>query len=217
NEINDIGFTHFNQSVRVVKYLEKDFSGLNLTYEVIDGIANHTKGKLPETLEGVVVRISDKIAYLNHDIEDAISAKVLKDNEIPKDIINSLGSSKSVRITHLIKSIIENSLYKNQIIMDYFTQNAFDNLNTFMYKKVYLNPVAKFEEKKVFALIKNLYDYFYNNPEFLPAGYKLIMEKEGKNMAISDYIAGMTDSFAISFYEQLFVPKSWKIQQINNN
>lgn len=210
NRLNPRGFTHYRQSVRVVEYLERDLKGLNLTREVIDGILNHTKGQWPATLEGMVVRFSDRIAYINHDIEDAISAGILTERDLPADCTDFLGHSKSRRITSLINSIAENSA--DTIAMDRQTARHFEKLHSFMYRNVYTDSAAKIEEKKVDKLIEELYRYYMKNPDKLPPLYQTIAENEGMDRAVTDYIQGMSDDYALRNFEDIFVPKPWLIK-----
>lgn len=210
NNLNPKGFTHYEQGVRVVNYLEKDLCGLNLTYEVTDGILKHTKGPWASTLEGVVVRYSDRIAYINHDIEDAISGGIITENELPKDCTDFLGHNKSERITSLITSLVNNS--DSEVKMDDETFKYYDKLHEFMYQTVYTNSVAKTEEKKVDKLIEELYKYYYKNIDKMPSMYQIIAENEGKDRAVTDYIQGMSDDFACDTFEDIFIPKSWKIK-----
>lgn len=215
NDVVDGGFRHYEQSVRVVEYLEKDGKGLNLTWEVRDGILHHTCDQHAETLEGRIVRVSDRIAYINHDIDDAIRAGVLSENDIPKDIREILGENCSTRIDTLVSSIVENSMDKNEICMDPDVSQAFDNLRDFMFEAVYKNPVAKGGESKVDGLIKRVFAYFIKNPSHLPDEYKNIAEKEGIQRAACDYIAGMTDNYLLDVYHHLFIPRSWEVKGIN--
>lgn len=206
DEIHSSGFKHYEQSVRVLERLEKDGEGLNLTYEVLNGILCHTCGKEAATLEGRIVRISDKIAYINHDIDDAVRAGVLREDSIPGDIRRYFGCGISQRINTLVTSVVENS--KGEIRMDEKTFEYFQRLHSFMFENVYFNPVCKSEEGKAQALVKNLYGYFLSHPQDLPEEYSHILEEEGANRATCDYIAGMTDCFALEKYKDLFIPKS---------
>lgn len=203
------GFRHYEHSVRVVETLEKDGRGLNLSYEVKDGILHHTSGEEAESLEGRIIRWADRIAYINHDIDDAISAGVLQEKHIPKHITDILGDTKTKRITALVMALINNS-QDGTLNMDSDTYGAYQDLHGFMYERVYLNSYAKREEKKVPYLIETLYKHCLN-PDNLPEGLKLIAERDGTQKAAADYIAGMTDRFAIEYYEKLFIPKSWNI------
>lgn len=208
------GFSHARQSVRVVEKLEKDGAGLNLTWEVRNGIGCHSySNPSPEgrakTLEGRVVYFADKIAYLNHDLEDALRARVLTGDDIPWTIKYALGRTKSQRLTALITSLVENS--GDDIRMDRDTAEAFAQFNSFMYESVYLNPVAKGEEGKAEAVVRRLYEYFTAHPRELPDEYRAIYEEEGAPRAACDYISGMSDRYAVAVYERLFVPRPWEI------
>lgn len=209
NQLHPDGFRHYEQSVRVVEILENGGKGLNLTKEVRDGILCHTRGKEAFTMEGRVVRLADRIAYINHDIDDAIRAGILTENSIPKDIIEVLGTRRSKRIDHLVHSVAMHTK-DDELCMDAATQEAFDALHEFMYESVYLNSYAKREEKKVPELIERLYGYL-QKVDHLPDDMKGIAEQEGVSRAACDYIAGMTDHFAIALFENVFVPKSWNI------
>ena len=209
NHICPDGFAHYKQSVRVVERLEKNGKGLNLTWEVRDGIKNHRTSGHPSTLEGAVVRLSDKIAYINHDIDDAIRAGVLREEDIPQSITKVLGDSKTKRITALISSVVENS--RNGVIqMAPETFRAYEELSDFMYQAVYLNEYAKKEERKVPNIIHSLFLYF-RNPDHLPDYMKRIAEEEGVDTAACDYVAGMTDHYAVACYQELFIPKAWNL------
>ena len=204
------GFTHYAQSVRVCRVIEKNGKGLNLTREVLDGIMNHTKGEWSHTPEGKIVRFSDRIAYINHDIDDAITAGVFSEESIPLEYREVLGFRKSERINTLVKSLVENT-EKDNVKMDARTQRAYEDLHTFMYDSVYLNPVVKFEETKVDGIVSGLYDYLLKNPDKLDDEYKIIREREGVERAAVDYISGMTDHFAVSMYSDIYIPKEWKV------
>ena len=209
NELLSFDFTHYEQSVRVCEILEKNGKGLNLTYEVLDGINCHTKGEFAQTLEGKIVRFADRIAYINHDIDDAIRAGVISGDDIPRDIVKKLGNSKSQRITSLVNSIINNSV--NDIAMDSETEKYYNLLHEFLFEAVYKNPVAKAEEAKVLGIVDGLFDYYLKNPQKLNNEYKTVLENEGIERAVADYIAGMTDHYAISVYSDIFIPKAWTI------
>ena len=202
------GFRHYEQSVRVVEKLEKDGKGLNLTKEVRDGILCHTRGKEASTLEGRIVKISDRIAYINHDIDDAIRAGVIRESDIPRDITAVLGDTKNKRITTMVTSLIRNSP-AGVVNMDADVLEAYDALHEFMYEAVYLNDYAKREEKKVPHLIESLFGYYVRHPDRLPESMREIAEADGKEQAACDYIAGMTDRFAVDLYSNLFIPKAW--------
>ena len=203
------GFRHYEQSLRVVDRLEKEGRGLNLTYEVRNGILCHTTGLEAVTAEGRIIRWADKIAYMNHDIDDAIRAGVLREEDIPSSITNVLGNSKTKRITSLIRSVVENS-HEGQIAMDPVTYQAYEELSDFMYQAVYLNEYAKKEERKVPHIIHSLFTHF-KNPDHLPDYMKRIAEEEGVETASCDYVAGMTDHYAVACYQDLFIPKAWNL------
>lgn len=208
DSITPFGFTHFEQSVRVCDRLERNLKGLNLTNEVLDGILYHTRGEQPSTLEGQVVRISDRIAYINHDIEDAVRGGIIHADDIPFDIKVVLGNSKSDRISTLVKSVVQNT--DTNIKMADDINVAFDKLHTFLFENVYRNEKAKFEETKVDGIIEGLFAYYKENPQRLPDEFAVICNEEGIDRAVTDYIAGMTDHFAIISYSDIYIPKSWE-------
>lgn len=207
DDVCSFGFKHYEQSLRVVDKLEKGGNGLNLTYEVRDGIVCHTVGKEADTLEGRIVKLSDKIAYINHDIDDAILAEVMSEDDIPSEIRKALGYNKSQRINTLVISAIENS--KDDIRLSDEINEPFQELHKFMFSKVYLNPVCKGEEKKAEALIKSLFEYFIENPLEMPVEYESICLSEGAERAACDYVAGMSDGYVLNVYNNLFIPKAW--------
>ncbi len=200
-------FKHYNQSVRVCERLEKNLMGLNLTEEVLDGIKNHTRDPWPRTLEGKIVRVCDRVAYINHDIDDAIRGDIILNDDIPFEIRYVLGNSKSERISRLVHSIVENSV--SDVKMSDEVTDAFDRLHEFLFASVYRNPKAKSEETKVDGMIESLYRHFKENPQYLPIEYTVIANEEGIDRAVVDYIAGMTDDFAIHKYKEIYIPKSW--------
>lgn len=215
NEYLDGGFRHNEQSVRVVKKLENDGKGLNLTKEVINGILNHsglgtTKDII--TLEGIVVKISDKMAYLNHDIDDSIRAGLLSVDDIPKDIVKVLGNTSLDRLNILIKDFVNNSKknIENGIIEIGLSQEineAMIELRKFMFKNVYLGEALKEERNKAKFILTQLINYFENNPDKMPEFYIAIAEEEGVQRGVADYIAGMSDNYCLSLFNKLFVPK----------
>lgn len=212
NEICEDGFAHYQQSIRVVEKLEKNGKGLNLTREVRDGILNHRTSGHPGTLEGCVVRLSDKIAYINHDIDDAIRARIFVESDLPEGYTDILGHSVRERLNTLIHDIIENSLGKPEIVMSPGMEEAMKGLRSWMFENVYKNEIPKAEEGKAQQLIVALYDYYMKHMEKMPPEYLLMIEKnhEKKERVVCDYIAGMSDSYAIDKFEELFVPKAWK-------
>lgn len=201
------GFRHYEQSVRVVERLEKDGQGLNLTWEVRDGILCHTRGQEAATPEGRIVRLADKIAYLNHDMDDAVRAGVLSEVDIPKKASQVLGNSRTRRIDCMVRSVVENSRDGN-IRMDEQVQEAFDCLHDFMYEQVYRNPRAKPEEYKVPNMLVTLYGHFLS-PGMLPPEMERIAQEDGRERAVCDYIAGMTDQYAVDTFRRLFIPQAW--------
>lgn len=209
NELYPGGFTHYEQSVRVCRCLEKDGRGLNLTKEVLNGIERHTGGEPAMTLEGRIVRLADRIAYVNHDIEDSIHAGVMSETDIPAALRKALGHSKSKRINTLVCSAIENSEFDICLAQD--VQEAFDELHSFMFLKVYTNPYCKSEEGKAAHMIEMLYEYYSEYPDKLPNPFEEICLREGSDRAICDYIAGMSDRYAVHTFQTLFVPDSWPI------
>ena len=208
NRLMPNGFRHYEQSVRVVERLENDGRGLNLTFEVRDGIRCHTTGQEARTMEGRIIRWADKIAYMNHDIDDAIRAGVIRESDIPRDITAVLGDTKNKRITTMVTSLIRNSP-AGVVGMDADVLEAYDALHEFMYEAVYLNDYAKREEKKVPHLIESLFGYYVRHPDRLPESMREIAEADGREQAACDYIAGMTDRFAVDLYSNLFIPKAW--------
>lgn len=208
NDCSEIGFRHYEQSVRVVEFLEKNGSGLNLTKEVRNGIICHTCGEEAYTLEGRIVRLSDRIAYINHDIDDAIRAGILHENDIPKNIVDILGTSKSQRINTMVQSCIVNGV--ETIGMQAEISECADKLLEFLYERVYRNPVAKGEECKVDDMIKRMFNYYICNNDKLPPEYNYIKQKDGIERAILDYIAGMTDRYAVLLFSEMYIPKSWQ-------
>lgn len=209
DELLPFGFTHYEQSVRVCERLEKNGKGLNLTAEVLDGILNHTKGSFASTLEGQIVRFSDRIAYINHDIDDAVRGGIINEDDIPLALRQHLGFSKSERINTMVTSVVENST--DSVRMDDTTFECFNTLHSFLFETVYRNLKAKKEETKVFGLIKGLYDYYIESAERLPEEYRVICKNEGIERAVGDYIAGMTDHFAAKTFSNIYIPGSWKL------
>lgn len=211
NRICPMGFSHYQHSVRIVEKLEKKGRGLNLTWEVRDGILNHRTAGSPSTLEGKIVRLSDKIAYINHDIDDSIRAGLLKEESLPYEYTSVLGKSVRERLNTLIQDIIKNSRSTSDIIMSADVENGMKGLRMFMFERVYRNEISKSEDGKAQNLLVSLYQYYLENLKELPEEFLLMMENgESKEQTVCDYIAGMTDGYAISVFEELFVPKAWK-------
>lgn len=210
NEIHPGGFKHNEQSLRVVDILE-DGKGLNLTYEVRDGILKHTGDIEPETLEGRIVRFSDKIAYINHDIDDAIRGGILQISSIPSDCLEVLGYTHNQRINTMIKDIINESMDKNDIKMSSRVWDATFKLRQFMFDNVYIGSAAKVEEKKAKNIIKGLYEYYIQNPEEIPVMDYVKVENPSIERRVCDYIAGMSDRYAINKFTELFIPSPWQV------
>ena len=212
NSLCPMGFAHYRQSIRVVEFLEKDGQGLNLTWEVRDGILNHRTSGNPSTLEGKAVRLSDKIAYINHDIDDGIRAGILKESDIPSEYTDVLGNSTKERLNTMISDIIMNSIGKNDLVMSEPVRKAMTELRKFMFESLYLNPTAKSEEAKADKLITELYRYYVANTDKLPDTYKRFITEfdERPEQVVCDYIAGMSDQYSISKFQEIFVPKAWK-------
>lgn len=212
NEVCQEGFAHYKQSIRVVEFLEKDGKGLNLTKEVRDGILNHRTSGSPSTLEGKIVRLSDKIAYINHDIDDAIRAGIFTEDYIPKELSDVLGSTTKARLNTMITDIIRQSEDKPDILMSFPVEQAMKKLRIFMFERLYTNPLAKSEENKARKMLIELYEYYLDNLSLLPESYLNIMEsrKEKPERIVCDYIAGMSDSYCVSKFSEIFVPISWK-------
>ncbi len=207
NAISPYGFKHYEQSVRVVDRIEKNGAGLNLTEEVKNGILCHTSGEEAFTLEGQIIRIADKIAYINHDIDDAERAGVLFEEDIPLELRMKLGMSKSQRINNMVLDVINNS--SDKIRMSEECYKDFMELHDFMFVAVYTNPVCKKEESKAIAMIEKLYDYYIKHPEQMPEEYYKIAREDALEKAVCDYIAGMSDNYSIKVFNSLFVPKFW--------
>lgn len=205
-KLNPQGFEHNVQSLRVVDVLENDGSGLNLTFEVRDGIVNHKKSGHPATLEGQAVSLADRIAYLNHDIDDALRAGVISVNDLPKKEISLLGKSPSARINKMITSIYNRSYGENFVKMEDEVTECTDSLRDFMFKKVYLTKRAEAEEERAMNMISALYDYYKKRPEKMPAFYVSLLENYPLDTVVCDYISSMTDRFAVSAFEDIFVP-----------
>ena len=212
DEISPYGFKHNEQSVRTVDILEKDGEGLNLTWEVRDGILNHQTDNMPSTLEGKIVRLSYKIAYVNSDIDDAIRAMILDEEDIPVELRRTLGFTTRERLDHLIHDIISNSMGRNDIIMSDETAEALRDLRLFMFEHVYRNPVAKGEEVKAKTMLEQMYYFYMDHIEQLPAKLlKMLDEGEDKGRIVCDYISGMTDKYAITKFKENFMPQAWKV------
>lgn len=213
NEICPGGFKHYLQSVRVVEKLERNGQGLNLTKEVRDGIANHQVNTTPMTLEGRIVRISDKIAYVNHDIDDAIRGHIITEEEIPWEFVSVLGKGLSARLNTLIHDIIINSEDKDDICMSPEIEQAFQGLRKYMFENVYTNPVAKGQESKAEQMVQELYKYYVEHVELLPKEYRFMItdKNEAVERVVCDYVAGMTDRYAVAKFKEITIPDAWDV------
>jgi len=208
------GWRHDEQSLRVVEFIENDGAGLNLTYETLDGIGGHSKGAgaiaggahMPQTCEGVVVRFADVIAYLNHDIEDALRAEILSVEDLPQEVLRVLGASRGERIGRMVTDVITASIGSAVVRMSPPVLEATEALKAFMYAEVYPNPVLIREVRKAQGVLEAMVEYFNERPELMPELYRAIAEKEGVACAVCDYIAGMTDGYALNMYRSLFMP-----------
>ncbi len=212
NEVCPFGFRHNEQSLRIVEKLENQGNGLNLNWEVRDGILNHEMDLRPATLEGRVVRLSDKIAYMHHDMDDALRGGILVESDVPRDLVKVIGNTNKEWIDTFIHDIISNSMDKDDIRMSDEIYDAFHKLRRFMFDKVYTNPIAKSQEGKVEDMIKILYHYYVDHIDKLPDYLKKMMD-EGteKERAVCDYVSSMTDRYAVAVFQEVYVPKSWAI------
>ena len=213
SEVTGKPFRHNEQSLRVVDILEKDGQGLNLTYEVRMGILGHSRrSRMPETLEGQIVRKADQIAYINHDIDDAMRAGILTDSDIPRQIADVLGNTHRDRINSLVTNMIVHTLQSGELGMDPEVDATMEALRDFMFERVYKNPVAKGEEVKARRILQELYTYYISHPEALPADFQPQLSFDGMERTVCDYIAGMTDKYAMYKYDELFIPLAWQVR-----
>lgn len=213
NKVHEEGFAHYRQSVRVVEVLEKGGQGLNLTWEVRDGIMNHRTAGTPHTLEGQVVRLCDKISYIHHDMDDAMRAGIITEDDIPITLRMELGYTIRERLNTLIHDIVENSQDKDSIIMSASAHEAMMDLRKMMFQNVYQNPVAKKEEDKAVNMLMELYQYYSSHPDKMSREYVYLIEERGEKLhtVVCDYLSGMTDQFSMMKFQELFIPKSWAI------
>lgn len=212
NRVCPYGFEHSEQSVRTVDLLEKQGRGLNLTYEVRDGIRNHQTIGKPHTLEGKIVRLSDKIAYIHHDMDDAVRGGVLKESDVPMHIREILGATPKERLSHFIHDIVTTSMNQNDIQMSDSVAQAMKELRQFMFDRVYQNPDAKTEDTKAEVLMETLYHHYLKHIEDLPEEFlDLLSEGEPREKVVCDYVGAMSDRFAIAQYEEIYIPKSWPV------
>ena len=214
DRICPLGFAHYKQSVRVVERLEKSGAGLNLTWEVRDGILNHRTKGMPHTLEGQVVRYCDKIAYIHHDMDDAQRAGVISEDDIPITLRMLLGYTTRERLNTFVHDIVQNSREKEQISMSPEIEEGLRDIRALMFQDVYLNPAAKTEEEKAEHVVEELYTYYSKHPEKMSAEYrKLLHQEEDKERVVCDYISGMTDQYSLEKFRELFIPKRWNVQE----
>lgn len=213
SEVTGKAFHHNEQSLRVVDLLEKDGQGLNLTYEVRMGILGHSRhSRLPETLEGQIVRKSDQIAYINHDIDDAMRAGILTNADIPREISAVLGDTHRDRINSLVTNMVMHTLRTGRLGMDETVDQTMEALRNFMFERVYKNPVAKGEESKAQHILQELYSYYIKNPNKLPPDFRPQLDFDGMERVVCDYIAGMTDKYAMYKFDELFIPMAWQVR-----
>ena len=212
NEIMPGGFEHNVQSLRVVERLENGGEGLNLTYEVRRGILCHTGDDLAETLEGRIIRLADQIAYINHDIDDAMRGNIIYPIDIPLVVSQELGFTHGERINTLVADVIKASAGRPEIVQSPAKAEAMQTLRAFMFDAVYRNPVAKGEESKAQDLIRSLFDYYMKDPDKLPSDFQDIRLKEGPDRAVCDYSAGMTDTYCMEKYGDAFLPMAWSVK-----
>ena len=210
-ELMDGGFHHYEQSLRVVDCLEKDGRGLNLCYETRMGILNHTYGAEDDTREATVVRLCDRIAYINHDLDDALRAELLTVEDVPAPIRAAVGDRTSVRLNSMLSDLIENSRDGN-IRMSEPMADVFDQFHNFMFDAVYRNPTAKGEESKVFGILNGIYTYYLHDLHRLPPEYQAIAQTNGPERAVCDYVAGMTDGYAMEVFGNIFIPAAWSVK-----
>ncbi|GAC1445584.1 MAG: deoxyguanosinetriphosphate triphosphohydrolase [Chloroflexota bacterium] len=214
------GYRHDEQSLRVVQIIERSGRGLNLTFEVLEGIRTHRKpresvvgvtSEPSSTLEAEVVKIADAVAYINHDVDDAVRADIIQDEDLPRNSIDHLGSSRSERINTVVLDIVETSLDKPRIAMTPGTLEALNELREFLFQEVYTSPVVKREAERAQSLVTTLFEHFLESPQRLPPDYRDDPRSEGVERQVTDYIAGMTDSYAIALFQKLFVPQMWPV------
>lgn len=213
NRVCPEGFEHNIQSIRVVELLEKHGEGLNLTKEVRDGMKNHRSAGVPSTLEGKIVRLSDKIAYVSHDIDDAVRAGILKPADIPERLVRALGNSLTERLNTMTHAVITCSEGKDDIVMEPAVAEAMAELRRFLFEHVYSNPAAKSQERQAENLVTYLYGYYREHTELLPEEFRILIreKEETPERAVCDYIAGMTDRFAVAKIKEIFIPEHWEV------
>lgn len=211
NALMPDGFKHYEQSLRVVDRLEKNHEGLNLCYETRIGILNHTHGAPDDTMEATVVRLSDRIAYMNHDLDDAMRAGIVLPEDVPVEVRTVIGTKNSQRLNNTITDLIAHS-GGGVVCMSKPMQDAIRIFHAFMYDSVYLNQRAKGEEHKVMGIVESIWKHYHENPNELPADYHSIVEQDGLDRAVCDYISGMTDGYCMEVYSKLFIPAAWSVK-----
>lgn len=213
DQVSPTGFAHYKQSVRVVEVLEKEGRGLNLTWEVRDGIRNHRTSGKPATLEGQVVRLCDKIAYIHHDMDDAQRGGIITEDDIPITLRMLLGYTTRERLNTFIHDIIENSMEKDTISMSPEIHEAMMELRAIMFQSVYRNPKAKNEEDKAVHMLTELYGYYMEHPDKMSREYRELIQLRGadRNTVVCDYLSGMTDQYSMEKFRQIFIPKAWEV------
>ena len=211
NALMDDGFKHYEQSLRVVDKLEKNGKGLNLCYETRMGILNHTHGAEDDSMEATIVRMSDRIAYMNHDLDDAMRAGIVLPEDVPIEVTTIMGTRNSQRLNNTITDLIAHS-GGGTVCMSKDMQEAVRVFHAFMYDAVYLNQRAKGEEHKVTGIVEGIWNYYHKNPDRLPEDYHAIRENEGLDRAVCDYISGMTDGYCMEVYSNLFIPAAWSVK-----
>ena len=212
NRLNPKGFRHNEQSLRVVDVLENDGAGLNLTYEVRDGIVEHKKSGNPHTLEGKVVSLSDRIAYLNHDIDDAVRAGIFTEKDLPREAVEILGGTSRERINNMIFSILRHSGGKDDVGMEEEYRAATECLRKFLFDRVYDDLAAKKEEARAGEMISAMYCHYKSNVDALPGFYRSLLDRYDADTVVSDYISSMTDRYAVYSFEEIYVPKNFLLK-----
>ena len=210
-DLMDGGFRHDEQSLRVIDRIERDGRGLNLCYETRMGILNHTYGAEDDTREATVVRLCDRIAYINHDLDDALRAGILTEEDVPAHIRAAVGNRTSVRLNTMLTDLISNSA-DGDIRMSDAMASVFDDFHNFMYDAVYRNPTAKGEESKVAGILGGIFTHYLHHPDLLPGEYRAIADTDGLERAVCDYVAGMTDGYAMEVYGDIFIPAAWSVK-----
>lgn len=210
-EISACGFRHYEQSLRVVDCIEKSGQGLNLTYETRMGILNHTTGAPDDTREATIVRLCDRIAYVNHDFDDAVRAGIITTEDLPFMVLRRIGDSHSGRIDAIITDLIENST-EGEVKMSPEMTQVFNEFHSFLFEAVYRNPRAKSEESKVRGILAGIWEHYIKDLQLLPEDFRAIAVRDGEERAVCDYISGMTDDYAMYRYSEIFIPAAWHVK-----